>query len=44
MYVNAYTVDYGRVGRRAVSELIERAHRAGLVPGTVDVAFVTAEP
>lgn len=42
MYVNAYTVDYGATGRRAVSELLSRAHRAGLVPAIVDVSFVAA--
>jgi 1,4-dihydroxy-6-naphthoate synthase len=42
MYVNAYTVDYGAIGRRALSELFARAHRAGLVPGLVDLAFVAA--
>src|SRR2546427_3580640 len=31
MYVNAYTVDYGPTGRRAVTELLGRAHGAGLV-------------
>jgi 1,4-dihydroxy-6-naphthoate synthase len=44
MYVNAYTVDYGPTGRRAVTELLERAHRAGLIPGPIDVAFLTANP
>src|SRR3989442_414160 len=42
MYVNAYTVDYGPQGRRAVAELLERAQRAGLVPGPVDVTFIGA--
>jgi 1,4-dihydroxy-6-naphthoate synthase len=42
MYVNAYTIDYGPEGRRAVTELLGRAHRAGLVPGPVDLTFVTA--
>ncbi len=40
MYVNAYTVDYGPTGRQAVSELLARAHRAGLLPERVDVTFV----
>lgn len=44
MYVNAYTVDYGPTGRRAVTELLERAHRAGLIPRPIDVAFLTANP
>jgi 1,4-dihydroxy-6-naphthoate synthase len=43
MYVNAYTVDYGATGRRAVSELLTRAHRAGLLPAPVDVTFVAAD-
>ena len=43
MYVNAYTVDYGPVGRRAVEELLQRAHRAGLIPAPVDLAFVTSD-
>ena len=40
MYVNAYTVDYGPTGRQAVSELLARAHGAGLLPERVDVTFV----
>jgi len=40
MYVNAYTIDYGAQGRRAVTELLGRAQRAGLLPGPVDVTFV----
>jgi 5,8-dihydroxy-2-naphthoate synthase len=40
MYVNAYTVDYGPTGRHAVSELLARAHGAGLLPGPVEVSFV----
>jgi len=43
MYVNAYTVDYGEVGRRAVGELLARAHAARLIPAPVDLAFVTAD-
>jgi 1,4-dihydroxy-6-naphthoate synthase len=43
MYVNDYTVDYGPIGRRAVTELLERARRAGLVPGPVALSFVAAE-
>src|SRR5436190_84125 len=42
MYVNAYTVDYGPTGRRAVAELLGRAHRAGLLSAPVDIRFVTA--
>lgn len=43
MYVNAYTVDYGPVGRRAVAELLARAHAAKLIPSPVDLAFVAAD-
>jgi len=43
MYVNAYTVDYGPTGRRAVAELLERAQAAGLIPALVDLAFVAAD-
>jgi 1,4-dihydroxy-6-naphthoate synthase len=42
MYVNAYTVDYGAIGRRAVAELLGRAHRAGLVPAPGELRFVAA--
>src|SRR5437763_5290936 len=42
MYVNAYTVDYGETGRLAVSELLARAHRAGLIPAPVDLTSVAA--
>ena len=42
MYVNSYTVDYGPNGRRAVTELLGRAHRAGLIPAPVDVRFIAA--
>ena len=40
MYVNAYTVDYGPTGRRAVAELLGRAHRTGIIPRPVEVTFV----
>jgi len=43
MYVNAYTVDYGVLGRRAVGELLARARAAGLIPAAVDLAFVAAD-
>lgn len=42
MYVNAYTVDYGAAGRRAVAELLERGHAAGLIPAPAALTFVTA--
>jgi len=43
MYVNAYTVDYGAKGRRAVAELFKRARAAGLITTDVDLAFVAAD-
>jgi 1,4-dihydroxy-6-naphthoate synthase len=43
MYVNHYTVDYGEQGRKAVAVLLERAQRAGLIKGPVDLTFVAAE-
>jgi 1,4-dihydroxy-6-naphthoate synthase len=44
MYVNDYTIDYGPEGRRAVTELLGRAQRAGLIPGPVELTFVAAAP
>jgi 1,4-dihydroxy-6-naphthoate synthase len=43
MYVNAYTVDYGELGRRGVEELLTRAHAARIIPAPVDLAFVAAD-
>jgi 1,4-dihydroxy-6-naphthoate synthase len=40
MYVNQWTVDYGPRGRTAVQELLDRGHRAGLLPERVTVDFV----
>ena len=42
MYVNAYTVDYGPTGRQAVTELLARAHRAGLAPPPGNLVFWSA--
>jgi 1,4-dihydroxy-6-naphthoate synthase len=44
MYVNDYTIDYGPRGRKAVVELLQRGHRAGLIPGPIDVTFLSANP
>jgi 1,4-dihydroxy-6-naphthoate synthase len=44
MYVNDYTLDYGPVGRRAVADLLARAHTAGLVPHRLEPVFVTGAP
>jgi 1,4-dihydroxy-6-naphthoate synthase len=40
MYVNDWTLDYGPRGRAAVQRLLEEAHRAGVIPSPVAVAFV----
>jgi len=46
MYVNAYTVDYGSLGRLAVTELLKRGFAAGLIPAPTpagDLAFVAVD-
>ena len=40
MYVNAWTLDYGERGRLAVSELLARGAKAGVIPHRVNVEFV----
>jgi 1,4-dihydroxy-6-naphthoate synthase len=42
LYVNAYSVDLGVDGRRAVELLFERARAAGLIPPTKNDLFVSA--
>jgi 5,8-dihydroxy-2-naphthoate synthase len=44
MYVNDYTLDLGREGRRAVAALLERGVRAGVIPAVPDLTFVAANP
>jgi 1,4-dihydroxy-6-naphthoate synthase len=39
MYVNAWTLDYGERGRRAVAELLARGVKAGVIPHRVNVEF-----
>ncbi len=39
MYVNDWTVDYGPRGREAVRTLLDRAEKAGIVPGPLRVEF-----
>ena len=39
MYVNAWTLDYGERGRRAVRLFLERGHAAGVIPHRADVEF-----
>jgi 1,4-dihydroxy-6-naphthoate synthase len=41
MYVNDWTVDYGPRGREAVRTLLGRAAEMGLVPGPIDVQFIS---
>jgi len=46
MYVNAYTLDYGSLGRLAVTELLKRGSAAGLIPAPTpagDLAFVAGD-
>jgi len=40
MYVNKWTLDYGDRGRRAVRELLQKAHQAGLVPDPGNIDFI----
>jgi 1,4-dihydroxy-6-naphthoate synthase len=42
MWVNDMTVDCGTRGRRAVQELLDRGHDAGVIPNRVQVDFVDA--
>ena len=42
MWVNDMTVDCGPRGRRAVQELLDRGHDAGVIPNRVRVEFVDA--
>jgi 5,8-dihydroxy-2-naphthoate synthase len=44
MYVNDYTLDYGPLGRRAVTELLSRAHAAALIPHRLTPVFVGELP
>jgi 1,4-dihydroxy-6-naphthoate synthase len=39
MYANQDTLDYGATGRRAIVELLDRGHRAGIIPHAVTVEF-----
>jgi len=40
MYVNGYTLDYGKTGRRAVTEFLKQGAEAGLVPSVPHIEFV----
>ena len=39
MYVNHWTLDYGDAGRRAVQELLDQGHSAGILPHRVIAEF-----
>lgn len=39
MYANHDTLDYGQVGRRAIEDLLERGHAAGIIPQRPVVEF-----
>jgi 5,8-dihydroxy-2-naphthoate synthase len=41
MYVNKWTLGYGEKGRAAVTELIQRGTKAGLLPGPAKVEFLS---
>ncbi len=40
MYVNDWTLDYGEQGRAAIRELLDRGHRAGMIPQVKELEFV----
>lgn len=40
MYVNQWTLDYGKEGRRAVQTLLDRGFEAGIIPQAVKAEFV----
>lgn len=39
MYVNDYTIDYGKIGRQAVRRLFSDAHARGFIPALTSVQF-----
>jgi 5,8-dihydroxy-2-naphthoate synthase len=42
MYVNDWTLDYGKRGRQAVQTLLDRGYQAGLIPQAVTAEFVSS--
>ncbi len=40
MYVNKWTLDFGEVGRKAVSTFLRQLHEAGLVPEPRSIEFI----
>ena len=41
MYVNKWTLDYGPIGREAISLLLKKGAEAGLVPDTGSIDYVS---
>jgi 1,4-dihydroxy-6-naphthoate synthase len=39
MYANADTLDYGPDGRRAIQDMLDRGHAAGIIPHAVQVEY-----
>jgi len=39
MYANQDTLDYGELGRRAIQDLFDRGHQAGIIPHRVQAEF-----
>jgi 1,4-dihydroxy-6-naphthoate synthase len=44
MYVNEWTRDYGEAGRRAVQDLLDRGHAAGILPRRIEAELVELVP
>jgi 1,4-dihydroxy-6-naphthoate synthase len=42
MYVNHWTLDYGPIGREAITRLLTEGAAAGLVPDAGEIEYVTA--
>jgi len=40
MYVNRWTLDFGPVGRQAVTRLLAEGHKGGVIPKLVEPEFV----
>ena len=40
MYVNDWTIDFGERGRKAVALLLDRGHKAGIIPKPVELEFI----
>jgi len=40
MYVNDWTLDFGERGRESVATLLERGHKAGVIPHPVELEFI----